>query len=452
MAPPTSKPTDSQPDKAKPDAAKPEEHSNNLLSIAGSVEKNAVAPALNSLAVEPINVGANIVNGVLTGGNWVVNKVRGTDKDAIQIPKLPELDTGPKPTEGSAAAWSQQIFGTAGSFVAYAIAGKVAGKVMRAGGSLMPLEAEIQSLKVGRFARTLAQDSHIATVVGATTYAGLKDTKDGESHWSNAASTFVGFSAFEAGNAGLVNPRMGKLATVSTRFTVGAFGGLAQTNVASIIQEHKFANNDLSSMVSGGVLNALMPVGSRAVDDVAAKVKVTPHASETAARLHTEAARMLPAGQAPEPGSWADPKAFKAVKEAALTDLHLKVKANADGPTRIDQSKNLVHLQPGDDPLSLIQEINHRPVFKDPKYEAAFKSQAGEIHSTDPADPKNAGVKEKYIQTRLDQEVAARTAQNEAAEKTRCNTPCFSRPRGNTSSRLRSALRRGSKRIHSLGR
>ena len=419
MAPSPAKSTDS-PLAATSETPKTQGEHNNLLDLMDGARKNVVAPALNSLAIEPVNTVANVVNGTLAGGNWLLNKVRDGDHDAWQVGKLNEFDTGPKPAAGTAAAYSQQFFGTAGSFVAYAAASKLMGRAMRLGGEFMPLELEIKNLKVGSFTRAAAQNAQVATVLGATTYAGLRDTKDGESHLSNAVSTFIGFSAFELGNTAIVSPRSGLLGKTAQRFTVGFAGGIAQTNVASLIQEHKFADNELSSGLAGGALNALMPAGHRAIDEASARTpygKTIPHATEAAARLHFDAARALPRGEAAGPGSWADPKTLKVINEAARADLHLKVQTDAPGQTRIDQTANVVHLQAGDDPLSLVQELAHRRIFKERKYEQAFQSHAAEIHSTNPADPANTAVKEKYIQTRIEQEIAARTAQNEAAAK-----------------------------------
>ncbi len=417
MAPPIAKSSDSQ--SASTSQAPKIEQQNNLLDIAYSVKKIALAPAVNSLAIEPVNVGANVVNGVLELGTWATNKVSGANYQAPQVGKLSEMDTGTKPHEGSGAAISQQVFGTAGSFIAYAVAGKVAGKLMRAGGELMPLEMEIKNLKVGALARSVAQDRRVATVLGATAYAGLKDTKEGESHLSNAASTFIGFTAFEAGNSLFVDQRASALARTGQRFTVGAFGGYAQANTASIIQEHKFVKVDAGTMISGGVLNALMPAGHRAVDEVAARTPGSgkPYVSEVAAKLHTQAARALPEGSLPEPGSWADPKAHDAVVTAARADLQSRVQTDAPGESRINQTRNLVELNGSADPLTLIQELAHRKIFKDPVYERQFQAQAADLHSNDPLDLNNRSVKDRYIQTRVDQEVAARTAQNEAAEK-----------------------------------
>jgi hypothetical protein len=326
-----------------------------------------------------------------------------------------------KVEKGSVGYYSQQIIGTGASFLAYAVAGKVMGKGLRIAGEAAPLEMSIGEVNIGSSIRAVAQDARVATVLGATTYAGFRDTKGDETHLSNAASTFVGFTMFEAGNSLLVKPGASLLDKMGTRAVVGFLGGDAQVNVASKIQTGKWADKTEvdAAGLSGAALNALLPGGKSAVDHALESPLVggLPHTTDAVARLHVEAAQALPKGQAPEPGSWADPKAIKALNVAARADLHTKVKLNDDGPTRIDQKKNVVFHAAGDDPLNVLQELAHRRIYKDPAYEQAFKSHAKDIQSPDPADPKNAVAREGYIKTRLDQEVAARTAQNAEAEK-----------------------------------
>ncbi|HEY9680748.1 MAG TPA: hypothetical protein V6C86_04130 [Oculatellaceae cyanobacterium] len=416
MAPPNSKPSDA-PEAPKPES-KPEEHKNNLLSLMEGAKKNVLAPAVNSLAIEPVNAGANVVNGLMTAGTWAVNKVSGEQYTAPQFGKLTEMDQG-QAEKGTAAAYTQQIVSTGSSFLAYAIAGKVMGKALRTTGELMPLEAEIKNLQIGHITRAVAQDSRVAMVLGATAYAGVRDTKDGESHLSNAVSTFVGFAAFEAGNSAVLNPRSSALMQASQRFTVGAIGGVAQGNAASLIQEHRLLTEkeNFAAGTGGGFLNALIPTGNKILEENPV-AKFTPHANEAAKSLHVEAARALPKGATPEPGSWADPASIKALSKAARADLNMKLKVDAaPGNTHINQKENVIHVAKGDDPLNVLQEMAHRRIAKDPKYEAEFRDQASRLQSTDPADAGNAAVKEQYIQTRLNQEIAARTAQNEEAAK-----------------------------------
>ena len=242
----------------------------NLVSLAQSVKENAVAPAWNSLAIEPVNVGINIVNGASEASTWTVNQVFSTSYKAPVAGKVIEMQVG-HVEKGSAGYYSQQILGTAGSFLAYAVAGKVAGKVLGTVSEFGPLENQISKLKAGAAILAVARNSRLATVVGATGYAALKDPHAGESRWSNAAGTFVGFTAFEGGNS-LISPnssfKFGK------RYFVGSLGGEAQANVASLIQDKRFADKETlaANALSGGLLNAIMPAGRQAVDTVTTKV------------------------------------------------------------------------------------------------------------------------------------------------------------------------------------
>lgn len=409
--------TDAQ--RPESDASTKVEHRTNLLDIVGGVEKNAVAPAVNSFAIEPVNVGINIANGLSDAGTWALNKVAKTDYKAPQLGKLSELETAPT-TEGSVASYSQQIFSTAGSFLAYAVAGKFAGNALRGVGEIAPLGLEVQGVKVGSAVRSVAQDTRVASVLGASTYAALKDPKEGESRASNFASTMVGFAAFEAGG-GFVNSGQSALSRVGRRYLVGSVGGALQINASTLIQQHRLASSDAiaSSAASGGVLNALLPAGKKAVDMVAEGPMFNglPKVTEATARLHGDALRSKLPGEAPVPGSWADPAAIKAVNLAGLSDLGTSIQLGDSGATRIDQKTNVVYAGKDASPLSIIQELSHRQAYRDPAFENAFKSMAQDIRSTDPADPSNAAVTERYVQTRAQQEVAARSAENAAAQK-----------------------------------
>jgi hypothetical protein len=410
----TPKITDSAPESAKPEAAKPPETTHNLLDL---MEKNALAPVVNSLGVGNVNTGANMLNEALALGTSAVNAVAKTDLQAYQVGKLHDMEVG-KVEKGSIGYYSQQILGTGASFVGYAIAGKVAGKFLRTVGEAAPIGMTIGEINVGSGIRAAAQDARVANVIGATAYAGFKDTKDGESHLSNAVSTFASFSMFEAGNSA-INPASSILLKIGQRAVVGYAGGAVQANVASRIQTGKWADSTEinAAGLSGAALNALLPGGRQAIDHGLELTGRLPHTTEATARLHEEAVKALPEGQSPEPGSWADRNAIKSLNKAARADLNTRVKLNDDGQTRIDQKKNVVSHQTGDDPLNVLQELAHRRIYNEPVYEQAFKSLAKEIKSPNPADPKNAAAREGYVNTRLDQEVAARTAQNQEAEK-----------------------------------
>lgn len=406
-----SKPSDS-PESAKPKAGNILEHTQNFLDI---VEKNALAPIVNSAAIEPVNTVANVLNTAIDG----VNKVTGKNYQLPEIGKLQNMDVA-KAEEGSAGYYTQQILGTGGSFIAYAAAGKIFGKAMRVSADVVPLGATVADIKVGSGIRALAQNDHLATVLGATTYAGFKDTKDGETHTSNAWSTLVGFSAFEVGNS-LIKPSTSMLSSTVIRAAVGYVGGAAQTEVASKITTGNWADGTQisSAGLSGALLNSLLPVGqhllTKGMESPLLGNKL-PHTTDATARLHSAAVKELPEGKAPEPGSWADPEAVKALREAARADLNTRVKLNDDGPTRIDQKENVVYHAAGDDPLNLLQELAHRKIYRDPEFNKAFKLIAKDIKSPKPGDPQNASAREGFINKRLDQEIAARTEQNTQAE------------------------------------
>ena len=435
----------------KADAEKHEGNHTNLLDIWSDVKKNALAPIYNSVAVDSINALGNVVNTAADAGTWAINKVTKDHREAWQVGKVHEMEVA-KVESNSLAGLTQQVCGTAGSFLAYGIAGKVAGRVMRVGGELMPAELAIKDMQIGMATRSLAQDQRVATIIGATAYAGLKDPKEGEDRKSNMVGTLVGFSFYEAGNAYFVNPRSAGLARLGQRFEAGFVGGIAQSDATSLAKTGKLADIDanFSSAVSGGVLNAIMPGGRRMIDAATEGplFKNVPHITEATGRLYSDAVRNTPSNESVVRGSWADPKAVQAVNRMAIYDL--KTRLNVTPPTEappssalkfslaadsahplgksigkplqskpeqiwIDQKANVIHTPADSAPRDVIHEIAHRRIFKDPVYEAQFKSQASQLVSFDPLNPLNAHVKEQYVNTRLDQEIAARTIENREA-------------------------------------
>jgi hypothetical protein len=435
----------------KADAAKHEGNQTNLLDIWSDVKKNALAPIYNSAGVESINALGNIVNKAADAGTWAINKATWGHREAWHVSKVHEIELA-KVAPNSLAGLTQQVCGTAGSFLAYGIASKVAGGVLRAGGELMPAEFAINDMQIGLATRSLAQDQRAASIFGATAYAGLKDPKEGEDRKSNMIGTFVGFSFFEAGNAYLVNPRSSALAKLGRRFEAGYIGGIAQSDATSFSKTGKLAdiNANFSGAVAGGVLNAIMPGGHKMIDATAEGplFRSVPHITEASGRLYLDAVKNTPSNESVVRGSWADPKAVQAVNRMALYDLktRLNVTPTAEAapssslkfslapdsahppgeavgnssqlkPERIwiDQKANVIHTPADSAPRDVIHEIAHRRIFKDPAYEAQFKSQAKQLISFDPLNPLNAHVKEQYISTRVDQEIAARTIENREA-------------------------------------
>ena len=267
VPPSTSRPGDIESLKGgdRPKLANPDPHlageQHNLLDLMVTVKKNVVAPTVNSFALDPINACSNIVNGISELGTAGYNKMAGTNYHALQAGKLSEMELG-QAKAGSAAFYSQQIFGTAGSFLTYAVAGKLAGRVLRATSEVAP-ELEVAGLNLGGTLRAVGQSEKVANLLGATAYGSARDTKEGESRLSNAASTLVGFSFFEVGNKYMLSSEANMAMKFGQRYTVGAVGGIAQTDVASLIQRNQVADGSqtFAAGLSGGFLNALLPVG-----------------------------------------------------------------------------------------------------------------------------------------------------------------------------------------------
>jgi len=377
-----------------------------LLSILDGIKENAVDPAVNSFAIEPLNAGINAVNGVSEAGTWAVNKLTHSDFNAPELGKFSGMDVAAA-QRGSLAFYSQKVFGIGGSFLAYAAAGKIAGKAMGSVSEFAPLELEVGNFKLGASARSFMQDARVAQVVGATAYGGLKDPNAGESHLSNAVSTFIGFSAFEAGNS-VLNPRSSGLSLFGQRYAVGMFGGVAQTEAASLIQNHTFADQAAfnSSALSGGLLNALLPAGGKIADAVVGKSlrfkgllneeippttlgagdSIEPNASirvePRASGVEPRALAIEPRASVIEPTSAIDPVSpIKLIADAQLQPIPHSVQAG-DESASIEVSTaqalplNTVPLDPLAGTFATMDAANHRIIVTEPGGEQKILSVA----------------------------------------------------------------------------
>jgi hypothetical protein len=137
-------------------AEKPVSHS--LLGIIKSAEKTPLAPAINSLAIEPLNFGISILNSGSKNGAWLVNKVFGTEAKATSVKPVDTLALG-KSEPGSPNYYSQHFFDGAASLLAVAATGTVLGKARHVLTEAGALEAGIKEVQASAGLRSLTSDS-----------------------------------------------------------------------------------------------------------------------------------------------------------------------------------------------------------------------------------------------------------------------------------------------------
>ncbi|MBU6453505.1 MAG: hypothetical protein KGS72_17125 [Cyanobacteria bacterium REEB67] len=158
---------DKSPSKADP-VEVPAGH--NLLDLVKSAKETPLAPAVNALAIEPINLGISTLNLATQSGSALVNKIFGSDLQPTAVKSVQALALG-KTSPGTANYYSQQFFEGATSLIAVAVAGSAVGKAghfletisaLKAGHVLEEigvLKAGIREVELGAGLKSVVSDS-----------------------------------------------------------------------------------------------------------------------------------------------------------------------------------------------------------------------------------------------------------------------------------------------------
>ncbi|HEY9786481.1 MAG TPA: hypothetical protein V6D17_13825, partial [Candidatus Obscuribacterales bacterium] len=335
-------------------------------------EKNLINPFLNAACIEPCNA--------VTGTFAAISGRKRSDK-------LPSLEIGAaKPY--SADYWLQNLGGAAGSLIPYAIAGRLAGKYM----CFLGARANV----TGRAARVIASE-WAGQIVGATCYEAMKDPRENETRYLNAASAATAFTIFESSNA--LSKRMPLSLRLAIRLTAGAGGSLAQEAVAHAPRwlASKVPDGDELARiaVTGAVMNAALPAAQEA----------TRIANDRANRflgLGVSVSRYLETSHSEE-----EVHAYRAALDRLLGENPwARVQPSKHGPC-YDSGRDLVYL-PAKSKLSLLlHELQHRSDAKTRRFEPGFQLAARLLKANH-----ESAAWSVYRSVRLQQELAARLAEN----------------------------------------
>ena len=236
------------------------------------------APAYDALVVEPGNALRQTVNGLLKP---IIHKELIEDR----------LSTS---TDGNVQFlggdwWVQNITSGLASAVTYTVAGKLTGgalrflqgNVQKQGMKLLTSELGLKCRpvtdligKTGNAASRLILNEKVHQVTGAAIYDGIKETREGETHWGNMAGGAASFTVYEAGNV-LINRGFGTAQTVGIlgraktelaksawRTVPGALGSWSHILASHAVsgQELPLENQSwFESAVTGGAMNAVLP-------------------------------------------------------------------------------------------------------------------------------------------------------------------------------------------------
>lgn len=216
------------------------------LQQAGSWAKdNLLKPSWN-MGVSAYNTVGNVVNGL-------------SGKEVLAKATLAEMT----PAEFGSKEYIAQTLSTGlSAAVVYGLAGKLAGGLLRAGGSALAVETRLASL-VGpaNSARAygLGISEKTSQIIGAVAYDGLRDVHHGETRTGNMAGSLTGFLLFEH-----FNPKTAKLSflpRLGTQALIGSGGAGMQHVVSARVSGHYLTGDELmQTMATGAFMNTALPV------------------------------------------------------------------------------------------------------------------------------------------------------------------------------------------------
>ncbi|MBX9686352.1 MAG: DUF2252 domain-containing protein [Candidatus Obscuribacterales bacterium] len=178
-------------------------------------------------------------------------------KKPVALYKVPHEET-------FSGTWClQSLSSAAGAIVPFVMAGKITGRAMGALSKGLALE--------GGAARIMASEN-LAQIAGAGIYTFAQKPAEGQTRLGNAAGSMVGFSVFSGLNGVLEkNAAMlsSPLAKLSSRFAVGALGGLSSYESANAVsgmqgvQHQESWRERMDAIAHGGFINVALPVVQR---------------------------------------------------------------------------------------------------------------------------------------------------------------------------------------------
>lgn len=204
----------------------------------GWVKDNIVAPAANTLALQPYNAIGNLVNPL--------------SEAAFRMDFMPRADLMkmPEPDYLSPAWFTQNIVGGVSTALVY---GGIA-KGLSAGSGKLATRLGVEGTQAARF---MTKETN-ALIVGGTLYEGLRDPHEGEKRYANMGGALVGLSIFSAGHKW--STAMSGLKLHGARYATGAVGTSFQQIISTgLATGEMLSPRDITKdAFSGGVMNLVL--------------------------------------------------------------------------------------------------------------------------------------------------------------------------------------------------
>lgn len=212
------------------------------LSLHEIAYEDCLKPSASALIEQPWNAIANAANGA---GHLVVNR--------DILPRMPKIEVRESEYMGP-SWWLQNVSTGLALGVVYAVAGRGANAVLRAGTKTLGVEGAIAGAAAHR---------STGQILGAAAFDAARDKIAGETRIGNAAGGMVGLAVFEAGNS--IGHSFGGLGSIATRIATGALGATSQLVTSRAVSNSDTPNTRelLQNGVTGGAMNLVLPVMQR---------------------------------------------------------------------------------------------------------------------------------------------------------------------------------------------
>jgi hypothetical protein len=430
----------------KPTEATPQQH------VSTSVWEDIKQVGWNDLLAPAYNTGVRVPM------NTILHGICGQGHEQI----LPEADTS---GAGAVGKTLQTFSSGAIGLAELALVAKFGNKLLRSGGELVGEEKTAtvlgKTFEVGKTVRAVAANRKSGLFVGATAYELAKDPdkEHGETRLGNAAGMATSLLTYEAGNKIFGDKGTFSVGDITKRGVVGTAASVAQSWVSGEINskinhtEYHFQLPDSGSAVRSALTNAIfLPMIMKAPAAFSTRNNTGTYADEFAKNQHEAAKKSLPKGEQAQPGTWAHEATAKAAVEAGRTSLKTTVKTSTTEKTAlVDQSQKTIivpreveasqaaepttlrarikgifsdntHQQVRVSPADFIEENAHIKVAADPQYEKTFTNLETKLKDSRNQDAQTQSqtetqVKDDYVKTRVEQEIAARRIRNQEMEK-----------------------------------
>ena len=354
----------------------------------GWAKKHIVTPFVHSAFYEPA--------AIVLGKNFKESKAETAsylNKGNAQVPFL-SIESGTassqkndtKAGENSLGETMVEIVsGAAGAGIVYAIAGKGAGGLLRAGA------------QKGLLGNTLPK--YVATengsmVAGAAIYDAARHPNAGETRLGNTIAGAASFAVFVKGNS--LTSELSTGLRIASLPVIGAVGGLVQKQISvGLAQERMINSSEFGEAVLGGaVINTVLPGATKAI-------------SMGIDHLNTRAGRGIPVERVAKEKGWLS----KSTELDALiyANPYARVRFDAQMPNSLNSLNATITLST-ESAAKLGHELKHLELRKQSDFSEPYKTAAQSLE-----DGFNTRAERQFLSARKGEEVLAMESENKIA-------------------------------------